>query len=171
MRHFSGSRLNHGRSFARYRTGDAYPNGGGGGMSCPPVSGVGAPVQNNCNPYGPSRSCREYYLGFDSVADVAAGTTVEITQLPQEPFVAREVIISSVISPFFVIESLTIGRTPQAVAVGAVAAEVFSSASFRAHLALDPADRGTEITFRVTNIDGNDRRFLGALLGSSQPFS
>ncbi len=173
------ARVAHGRpgGHTMGRTGqDALGMAFGGNGACAPVSNVANQVQQNCGPYGTTRTCREYYLGFDSEPEapggIAPGASLTVTALPQEPFVGLNLIVPSIQAPFFVINSITVGRVPQFVAVGAVSAEVFSSNSFRAFQTFDPADRGTQISINVTNIDTVDaRRFTAALLGQSQPFS
>jgi hypothetical protein len=134
-------------------------------------SGIASSLQAGCDTYGPTGACRLYYIGFDSeplaAGGIAAGAALDIPAEPQEQFVGLELIVPSTLAPFFNINSITVGRIPQAIAAGAVGATVFSEVSFRAHLELDPANRGTNITINVTNTDAVARRFTAALIGKS----
>ena len=114
----------------------------------------------------PTKS-RQYPLGFDSVAAVAAAATVNVTNNPQVLFRPDRLVVPQTIAPNFLINSLTVGKNNQFAAAGAIAAETCSQTSFGVQLHCDTAQVNAAITLNVTNIALAGSRFLATIFGEA----
>lgn len=114
----------------------------------------------------PTKS-REYVLGFDSVATVAAAGTVNVTAQPQVVFRPERLVVSGAIAPSFVINDFKVGKNSQLAASGAVPADAFSPNAIGVRLKCDTAQISNTITLNVTNISGGALRFTAALFGEA----
>ena len=108
---------------------------------------------------------REYPLGFDSVATVAAGATAIITTRPQVVFRPDRLVVPASIASSFLINDLRIGKNSQFVSATALPAEVFTQGAFGVRLKMDTAQIAQDITLNVTNTSAGALRFTAALIG------
>jgi len=116
----------------------------------------------SCGPSG-----RLQPLGFDSVANVAAGAAAIITQRPQTLFQPSRVVIPAAIAGFFIVNDIKIGKNSQFTASGSLPAALFSELSVGVALAMDAAQIAQDIVLAVTNIDVAAHRFVAAMIGES----
>jgi hypothetical protein len=108
---------------------------------------------------------REYVIGFDSVATVAAAATAILTSRPQVVFRPDRMVIPASIAPAFLINDLKVGKNSQMVNSTAVPAEAFTQGAFGVRLKMDTAQISQDITLSVTNISAVATRFNAALIG------
>jgi len=108
---------------------------------------------------------REYVLGFDSVATVAAAATAIITNRPQVVFRPDRIVVPASISPSFLINDFKVGKNSQFAAASAVPAEIFSQNAFGVRLKMDTANPAVDVVINVTNISAGALRFLAAVIG------
>jgi hypothetical protein len=150
---------------------------GQGALACPPAGqpyGTPAFAAQPCGlPESYFAGCRVYGIPLDSLAAVpvapAAGSTVGVVAAPQKPFAPQLLVVSSDISPAFLITAPSIGVDPQTVALGAYAATMFSEVAVNNVGNMDPIVPGQTITVTVTNQFGLvATRFLGMLWGTVQ---
>lgn len=113
----------------------------------------------------PPTKGREYVMGMDSVAAVAAAATAIITTRPQVIFRPDRLVVPASIAASFVINDLRVGKNSQFVSATAVPAEAFTQGAFGVRLKMDTAQISQDIILSVTNISGGGLRFLAALIG------
>lgn len=124
----------------------------------------GAPAGSMLRTRAPSKG-REYFMGFDSVATVAAGATAIITTRPQVIFRPDRLVIPASIAPSFLINDFKVGKNSQMVAATAVPAEAFTQGAFGVRLKSDTAQVSQDVILNVTNISAGALRFLATLIG------
>ena len=112
----------------------------------------------------PTRT-RELVLGFDSVANVAAGATVDVTSRPQVVFRPDRIVVPATIAPNFLIVDVRVGKNSQFTAAQPVPAEVFSQGGFQVGMKMDTAQISQDIVMRVTNTSLAVLRFNAAMIG------
>jgi hypothetical protein len=110
---------------------------------------------------------RHYVLGFDSVANVAAGAALAIVQQPQVIFRPERVVVPASIAPNFLILDLRVGKNSQFASANAVPAEMFSQTAFGVDLKCDTAQVSQVITMNVQNISAAAVRFIAAISGEA----
>ncbi len=108
---------------------------------------------------------REYVMGFDSVATIAAGASAIITTRPQVIFRPDRLVIPASIASSFLLNDLKVGKNSQFVAATAIPAEAFTQGAFGVRLKLDTAQVSQDIILNVTNTSGGALRFTAALIG------
>ncbi len=108
---------------------------------------------------------REYVMGLDSVATVAAAATAIITTRPQVIFRPDRLVVPASIAASFLINDLRVGKNSQFVSATAVPAEAFTQGAFGVRLKMDTAQISQDIILSVTNISGGALRFNAALIG------
>ncbi|MFM7009972.1 MAG: hypothetical protein ACKO0Z_11690 [Betaproteobacteria bacterium] len=108
---------------------------------------------------------RELPLGFDSVANVAAGATAQITERPQVTFRPDRFVVAAAIAEFFLINDIKVGKDSQLIGAAAIPAEAFSNLSVGVSMKMDTANVGIDVLISVTNIDAAAHRFNGTLIG------
>ncbi len=113
----------------------------------------------------PPSKGREYFMGFDSVATVAAAATAIITTRPQVVFRPDRLVIPASIAPSFLINDFKVGKNSQMVAATAVPAEAFTQGAFGVRLKSDTAQVSQDVILNVTNISAGALRFLATLIG------
>jgi hypothetical protein len=126
-----------------------------------PPMGSNPMLVNQVNP----QNARVLYLGFDSVTDVPAGSTVNVSTNTQDVFKPRKIIISATIAPLFVINDIKVGNISQFSSSAAVPAEAFVANSVSADVNFDTAQVSQQITFNVSNVSGAPARFRAAING------
>lgn len=104
----------------------------------------------------------------NSLGNVAAGATVVITVQPQSIFKPYKLILDSVIQPFFLISSFSVGTVPLFDAPGAMAGTLFTADALP-NLKKITANPGIAITLSVTNRDGAAHPFYSAVYGEAAP--
>jgi hypothetical protein len=112
----------------------------------------------------PTRS-RELILGFDSIANVGAGVTLDITSRPQVVFRPDRVVVPATIAPNFLIVDIRVGKNSQFTASQPVPAEVFSQGGFQVGMKMDTAQISQDVVMRVTNTSAGALRFNAAMIG------
>ncbi len=110
---------------------------------------------------------REYPLGFESAAAIAAGVSQTITSRPQTPFRGERLIVPSDIAGSFTILDLRVGKNSQFTSTGAVPARTFQENSVGIRLQLDTAQISQDISLSVQNIGGAPQIFRAAIIGSA----
>lgn len=113
----------------------------------------------------PPTKGREYVMGLDSVANVAAGATAIITTRPQVVFRPDRLVVPASIAPSFLINDLRVGKNSQFVSATAVPAETFTQGAFGVRLKMDTAQISQDIILSVTNISAGALRFLASMIG------
>ena len=108
---------------------------------------------------------REYVMGLDSVAAVAAAATAIITTRPQVIFRPDRLVVPASIASSFLINDLRVGKNSQFVSATAVPAETFTQGAFGVRLKMDTAQISQDIILSVTNTSGGGLRFTAALIG------
>jgi hypothetical protein len=106
-------------------------------------------------------------IGFDSVTNVTAGTTVPITKQPQVLFRPRRLVVAGGIASTFLIEDIKIGKDSQFVASGAIPASAFAPDVVVLDLKMDTCQLAASIVMTVTNITLADARFNAVMFGDS----
>lgn len=127
-----------------------------------PVPGYPGGQQLRTRP--PSKG-REYVMGLDTVATVAAGATATITSRPQVVFRPDRLVVPASIASSFLINDLRVGKNSQFVNATAVPAETFTQGAFGVRLKLDTAQVSQDIVMSVTNVSAGAVRFTAALIG------
>jgi len=110
---------------------------------------------------------RELVLGFDSVANVAAAATANITSRPQVVFRPDRLVVAESIAASFLVNDLRVGKNSQLISGTAVPAEACSSRSVGVGLKCDTAQVSQDIVLNVTNVSLGALRFNAALIGPS----
>jgi hypothetical protein len=113
----------------------------------------------------PPADDREWPIGFDSVAAVAAGATANITQRPQELFRPERIVIPAAIAASFLVNDIKVGNRSQFLSSGALPAATFSETSFGVRLLLDTCQVAMDLALNVTNVSAGAVRFLATMLG------
>src|SRR3990172_7675820 len=108
---------------------------------------------------------REYVMGFDTVATVAAAATALVTTRPQVIFRPDRLVIPPSLPPSLLVNDLRVGKNSQFVSSVAVPAEAFTQGAFGVRLKLDTAQISQDITISVTNTSAGALRFTAALIG------
>lgn len=106
---------------------------------------------------------RQYPVGIDSVANVAAAASGNYSAAPQVPFKPVRFIVTGPTN--WLITDIKIGKNSQSAASTAMTADAFGPGSFQADLDFDTCNLGAQITVSVTNISAGPLRFLGTFLG------
>jgi len=110
---------------------------------------------------------REYPLGFDSGATIAAGASANLTTQPQVVFRTERLIVPSDIGGSFVVDDLVVGKNSQFAATNvAVPARVFDERAVGVRLKGDTAQVSQNVGLSVTNISGAAIRFRACVIGS-----
>lgn len=115
---------------------------------------------------GPTKA-REYPIGLDSGANVAAGTQATVTARPQVIFRGERLVIPSDIAGNFVIDDIRVGNKSQLVATGAIPARVFNEDGTGVNLSLDTCQVAMDLVVVATNISGAATRFRGSIIGKA----
>ena len=114
----------------------------------------------------PNKS-REFPIGFDSVANIAAAATATLTQRPQIVFRPERIVVPAAVAAFFQITDVKVGKNSQFVSSGAVPAATFAETAFGVRLKMDTCQISQDLIIDVTNIDVAAHRFLAAMIGES----
>ncbi len=114
----------------------------------------------------PTKS-REFPIGFDSVATIAAGASATLTQRPQIVFRPERIVVPAAVAAFFQITDVKVGKNSQFVSSGAVPAATFAETAFGVRLKMDTCQISQDLIIEVTNIDVAARRFLASMIGES----
>ena len=114
----------------------------------------------------PTKS-REFPVGFDSVATIAAGASATLTQRPQIIFRPERIVVPAAVAAFFQINDVKVGKNSQLVSAGAIPAATFAETAFGVRLKMDTVQISQDLILLVTNIDVAARRFLAAMIGES----
>ena len=114
----------------------------------------------------PTKS-REFPVGFDSVATIAAGASATLTQRPQIIFRPERIVVPAAVAAFFQINDVKVGKNSQLVSAGAIPAATFAETAFGVRLKMDTVQVSQDLILLVTNIDVSARRFLAAMIGES----
>lgn len=114
----------------------------------------------------PTKS-REFPIGFDSVATIAAGASATLTQRPQIVFRPERIVVPAAVAAFFQITDVKVGKNSQFVSSGAVPAATFAETAFGVRLKMDTVQISQDLIIDVTNIDVAARRFLASMIGES----
>ena len=110
-------------------------------------------------------SAREYVMGIDSVATIAAAATSSLTSRPQVVFRPDRLVVPSTIAGSFLINDLKVGKNSQFVNGTAVPAEAFTQGAVGVRLKMDTTQISQDILISVTNISAGALRFNAALIG------
>lgn len=110
---------------------------------------------------------REFPVGFDSVATIAAGATATLTQRPQIIFRPERIVVPAAVAAFFQIQDVKVGKNSQLVSAGAIPAATFSETAFGVRLKMDTVQISQDLILIVVNIDVAARRFLASMIGES----
>lgn len=108
---------------------------------------------------------RQYPLGFDSVATVAAGATSQITSRPQVLFRPERLVLSQAAAPAFLVNDLIVGKNSQFAAAGTLPGDAFGPTAFGVRLRCDTAQISNDVVLDVTNISAGALRFNAAIFG------
>lgn len=114
----------------------------------------------------PTKS-REFPIGFDSVATIAAGAAATLTQRPQIIFRPERIVVPAAVAAFFQITDVRVGKNSQLVSAGAIPAATFAETAFGVRLKMDTVQISQDLILQVVNIDVAARRFLAAMIGES----
>lgn len=117
--------------------------------------------------YGGPTKAREYPLGFDAGALVAAAATAIINSQPQVAFRVERLVIPSDIAGSFVVNDLLVGKNSQFANNTPVPARVFDEGAFGVRLKADTAQVTMNVTLNVTNVSGAGIRFRAAIIGTA----
>lgn len=117
--------------------------------------------------YGGPTKAREYPLGFDSGALVAAGATAIVNSQPQVAFRTERLVIPSDIAGSFVVNDLLVGKNSQFANNTPVPARVFDEGAFGVRLKGDTAQVTMNVTLNVTNTSGAAIRFRACIIGTA----
>ncbi len=114
----------------------------------------------------PTKS-REFPIGFDSVANIAAAATATLTQRPQIVFRPERIVVPAAVAAFFQITDVKVGKNSQFVSSGAVPAATFAETAFGVRLKMDTCQISQDLIIDVTNIDVAAHRFMASMIGES----
>jgi hypothetical protein len=110
---------------------------------------------------------REYPLGFDSGAVIAAAASQAVTTQPQVVFRVERLVVPSDIGGSFVIDDVVVGKNSQFAATNVgVPARTFDERAVGVRLRGDTAKVSQNVTIQVTNIGGAGIRFRACVIGS-----
>lgn len=145
--------------------GTAQPSGGG-------MMPVVAPVQQLPprpmvqQQAGPSELRRQVLpVGNQTVA---AGATVTFQAIPQRPFRAERLVITHAGTPGdILVNDVRVGATPQFVAAGSVAAEVFQATAVGSSLRGDTAQPGITVSVQVQNTSAGPLAVNASIIGEA----
>jgi hypothetical protein len=102
----------------------------------------------------------EYYpLGFDSGADIPAGSSLDVKATPETAYWNRRLIVPSDICGQFVITGIRVGMKNAMPGTSAIPCRAYSEVSGGRTLILPKCDYGHSITLTVSNIGGGPARF------------
>lgn len=105
-------------------------------------------------------------LQLDTLADVAAGSTVTIVAQCQQLFKPMSLVFDPVVAPDFAITSIKCGNQEQLAGItGRMPASAFATTNSQAQLNLQPIPPALALNITVTNISGAPRRLTGAAFG------
>jgi hypothetical protein len=110
---------------------------------------------------------RDYPLGFQSTAPVAAGSPGTAVSFPQIVFRGERLIVPSDIAGQFVLTQIIVGKNPQQVSADAIPCRVFDERGVGVRLAMDTAQISQQITLNVINIGGAPATFRAAIIGKA----
>lgn len=97
-----------------------------------------------------------------------AAQTADVVMIPQRTFRPQRLVFSSLITPFFTMNSLLVGQDPQFVAGGSVPLEVLSQVGVGVGITGTTANLGNTITIGLTNLDAvNPQIVRGAIFGTT----
>lgn len=97
-----------------------------------------------------------------------ASQTADVVMIPQRTFRPQRLVFSSLITPFFTMNSLLVGQDPQFVAGGSVPLEVLSQVGVGVGITGTTANLGNTITIGLTNLDAvNPQTVRGAVFGTT----
>lgn len=97
-----------------------------------------------------------------------AAQTADVVLIPQRTFRPQRLVFSSLITPFFTMNSLLVGQDPQFVAGGSVPLEVLSQVGVGVGITGTTANLGNTITIGLTNLDAvNAQTVRGAIFGTT----
>lgn len=114
----------------------------------------------------PFTKSREWPIGFNSSADVAAGATATITQRPQVPFRGERLIIPTPVAVTFDIIDIRVGKDSQLLASGSIPGIAFVENAQGVRLHLDTCNVGMDLTLTVQNKSTTTpASFQAALIG------
>lgn len=108
---------------------------------------------------------RVLWVGFRSVAPIAAGANANVTAQPQDTFSPRKVIVPATVAPNFEIQDLRIGNISQFSSIDPVPAEAFIPDSVATDVRFDTAQISQQINFNVNNISAAASTFRAAING------
>jgi hypothetical protein len=114
----------------------------------------------------PTKS-REFPIGFDSVANIAAAAAATLTQRPQIVFRPERIVVPASVAAFFQVTDVKVGKNSQFVSAGAVPAQTFAETAFGVRLKMDTCQISQDLIIDVTNIDVAAHRFLASMIGES----
>ena len=114
----------------------------------------------------PTKS-RQYVLGFDSVATIAAAGVLAITSNPQVVFRPERLVVSGAIAGSFLITDFRVGKNSQFASAGSVPADAFAPNAFGVRLKCDTAQISSQVVISVTNISLGALRFTAAVFGDA----
>jgi hypothetical protein len=115
----------------------------------------------------PPTKSREFPIGFDSVANIAAAATATLTQRPQIVFRPERIVVPAAVAAFFQITDVKVGKNSQFVSSGAVPAATFAETAFGVRLKMDTCQISQDLIIDVTNIDIAAHRFMASMIGES----
>jgi hypothetical protein len=114
---------------------------------------------------GPNNPPRDQILPVGPQAYLAA-QTADVVMIPQRTFRPQRLVFSSLITPFFTMNSLLVGQDPQFVAGGSVPLEVLSQVGVGVGITGTTANLGNTVTIGLTNLDVvNPQTVRGAIFG------
>lgn len=108
---------------------------------------------------------REYPMGFESAAAIAAGAAGRVQNQPQIPFRCDRVVVPSDIAGQFVLSDIKVGKNSQFAAEGNVPARVFQENAVSVKLKGDTAQTSQFVSLSFTNIGGAPAIFRAAVIG------
>lgn len=107
-------------------------------------------------------------IPLNSAAAVPAGGTATIIVQPQSIFKPYKLVLDTVIQPFFLIQSFTVGTVPLFDAPGAMAGTLFTPDALP-NLKKITANPGIAVSMVVVNRDGAAHPFFAAVYGEAAP--
>lgn len=114
----------------------------------------------------PSKA-RDYVLGLNSTAAIAAGAPGTAVSFPQIVFRPERLVIPSDIAGQFLVNQIIVGKNPQQVSADPIPGRVFDERGVGVRLSMDTAQISQQITLNVTNIGGAPAVFRAAMIGPS----
>lgn len=113
---------------------------------------------------GPTKS-REYVIGLESTAAIAAGAAARVSTQPQVPFRVDRVVVPSDIAGSFVISDIKVGKNSQLAAEGNISCRTFQENAVGVSLKGDTAQVSQFVTIAVQNISGGALTFRASVIG------